>query len=94
MRPSASLLTSAPASAGVEEVPRMTTRRTALKRRRTTTSVECPFCGEVDDLFVDAGGGDAQVYVEDCAVCCRPRVVHVERGDAPGEVRVWLERGE
>ncbi len=43
---------------------------------------------------MDAGGGAHQTYTEDCAVCCRPRVVHVEPGDEPGEVRVWLERGE
>jgi Cysteine-rich CPXCG len=67
------------------------------KRRREPSgaaAVACPFCGEAEELFVDAGGGDAQVYTEDCAVCCRPRVVHVEPGDEPGEVRVWLERGE
>ena len=57
-------------------------------------AVACPFCGEADELYVDAGGGDTQTYTEDCAVCCRPRVVHVEPGDGPGEVRVWLERGE
>lgn len=68
--------------------------RKARESRRTATSVECPFCGQVDDLYVDAGGGDTQEYVEDCAVCCRPRVVHVEPGDEPGEVRIWLERGE
>src|ERR1700690_2493767 len=50
-----------------------------------SSSVACPFCGEVDEIYVDPGGGDAQVYTEDCAVCCRPRVVHVEPGDAPGE---------
>lgn len=43
---------------------------------------------------MDQGGGERQTYTEDCAVCCRPRVVHVEPGDEPGEVRVWLERGE
>jgi hypothetical protein len=56
--------------------------------------VSCPFCGEPEEVYVDAGGGDTQLYTEDCPVCCRPRVVHVEPGDAPGEVRVWLERGE
>jgi hypothetical protein len=56
--------------------------------------VACPFCGESDELSVDPGGGDHQTYVEDCAVCCRPRVVHVEPGDEPGEVRVWVEREE
>ena len=64
------------------------------RRRRSTTTVACPFCGECDELHVDAGGGSQQTYTEDCAVCCRPRVVHVEPGDEPGEVRVWLERGE
>ena len=58
------------------------------------TSLRCPFCGEPDEIYVDAGGGDEQVYTEDCAVCCRPRVVHVEPGDGPGEFHVWLERGE
>jgi hypothetical protein len=67
------------------------------KRRRsakTSTSTACPFCGEPEELYVDEGGGDRQTYTEDCAVCCRPRVVHVEPGDEPGEVRVWLERGD
>jgi hypothetical protein len=64
------------------------------KPRPTSTSAQCPFCGEEEDLHVDAGGGEHQTYTEDCAVCCRPRVVHVEPGDEPGEVRVWLERGE
>lgn len=68
-----------------------------MKRRRKprpATSVTCPFCGEQEELYVDDGGGRQQTYTEDCAVCCRPRVVHVEPGDEPGEVRVWLERGE
>jgi hypothetical protein len=66
------------------------------KRRRTVAAsqVACPFCGEAEEVFVDAGGGAMQTYTEDCPVCCRPRVVHVEPGDEPGEVRIWLERGE
>ena len=68
---------------------------TPMKRKaRSSTVVACPFCGEEDELFVDPGGGEHQSYTEDCAVCCRPRVVHVEPGDAPGEPLVWLERGE
>jgi transcription elongation factor Elf1 len=73
------------------------TRATKGTRRRAATSpgaLSCPFCGEAEDVVVDAGGGDTQVYTEDCAVCCRPRVVHVEPGDTPGDVRIWLERGE
>jgi hypothetical protein len=67
------------------------------KRRRASeaaTPAVCPFCGETEEVYVDAGGGARQTYIEDCPVCCRPRVVHVEPGDEPGEVRVWLERGD
>jgi hypothetical protein len=64
------------------------------KRRRSSALVECPFCGQADELSVDLGGGRSQVYTEDCAVCCRPRIVHVEPGDEPGEVNVWVEREE
>jgi len=64
------------------------------RRRVPSAAVACPFCGEAEELNVDAGGGAHQTYTEDCAVCCHPRIVHVEPGDEPGEVRVWLERGE
>jgi hypothetical protein len=63
-------------------------------RAKVATLVACPFCGEEDELFVDRGGLEHQTYTEDCAVCCRPRIVHVEPGDEPGEARVWLEREE
>jgi len=64
------------------------------KKRKTSAAVVCPFCGEAEELYVDLGGGEQQTYTEDCAVCCRPRVVHVEAGEFPGEVSVWLEREE
>ena len=64
------------------------------KKSKASAAVVCPFCGESEELYVDLGGGEHQTYTEDCAVCCRPRVVHVEPGDAPGEVSVWLEREE
>ena len=65
-----------------------------MRARRASHSLECPFCGEVDQLSVDLGGGEHQTYTEDCAVCCRPRIVHVEPGDEPGQVQIWLEREE
>jgi len=68
--------------------------RKKSRRSRSARSVSCPFCGEEDEVSVDAGGGRYQTYTEDCPVCCRPRIVHVEPGDEPGETRVWLERGE
>jgi hypothetical protein len=33
---------------------------------------QCPHCGEQVDTAPDPGGGQAQEYVEDCPVCCRP----------------------
>jgi transcription elongation factor Elf1 len=64
------------------------------RRQRASRRVACPFCGETEELYVDLGGGRRQTYTEDCPVCCRPRVVHVEPSHEEGEVDVWLERGE
>lgn len=63
------------------------------QRPRFSAEIACPFCGENDELFIDLGGGREQVYTEDCAVCCRPRIIHVEPSDdEPGGVTVWVER--
>ncbi len=35
-------------------------------------TVLCPYCGELVEIALDAGGGSLQEYVEDCAVCCQP----------------------
>jgi hypothetical protein len=69
-------------------------KRKKRSKSKLRASLACPFCGEEEELYVDSGGGRRQTYTEDCPVCCRPRVVHVEPGEDPGEVRVWLERGE
>jgi hypothetical protein len=69
-------------------------KRKKNRLSRASSPLRCPFCGEEDVLYIDPGGGSLQTYTEDCAVCCRPRVVHVEPADEEGEVRVWLERGE
>ena len=48
-------------------------------------SVQCPYCGEPLDLWVDETGGSSQTYVEDCQVCCRPwrvTVAYDEAGNA------------
>lgn len=67
-----------------------------MKRRGINSSVElaCPFCGNVSTVTVDEGGGEHQTYVEDCEVCCKPRVVHVdpEPQSRRGEPHIWLER--
>src|SRR5436309_1648565 len=42
-------------------------------------------------FHIDLTAGARQEYVEDCPVCCRPHVLHVEV-DEDGDVRVWAER--
>lgn len=51
----------------------------------------CDACGEEIVIPVDPSTGMSQEFVEDCPVCCRPNVVHVEI-DENGEVRAWAVR--
>ena len=50
--------------------------------------IDCPYCGERIELFVDCSAGD-QEYIEDCAVCCRPITVNAVV-DEHGDVRVTV----
>lgn len=50
----------------------------------------CEACGEEIVVPIDVSAGVSQEYVEDCPVCCRPNLVHVEV-DEEGEARVWAE---
>ena len=47
----------------------------------------CAFCGEVNDLAVDPGGGRRQTFTEDCTVCCRPNLITLAL-DEDGEVSI------
>jgi hypothetical protein len=51
--------------------------------------VECPYCGEVISLMLDASAG-SQRYIEDCHVCCRPINVDLVV-DADGDVQVRVQ---
>ncbi len=51
----------------------------------------CDSCGEEIVAPIDLSGGPSQQYVEDCPVCCRPNVIHVEV-EEDGDVRVRAER--
>ena len=53
-------------------------------------SYVCDSCGEEIIIPVDRSGGSVQRYVEDCPVCCRANVIHVEI-DADEHVRVRAE---
>jgi len=50
----------------------------------------CDACGEEIVIPVDLSAGQSQEYVEDCPVCCRPNVIHVDV-DRRGRVRVSSE---
>ncbi|MBZ0251869.1 MAG: CPXCG motif-containing cysteine-rich protein [Candidatus Methylomirabilis sp.] len=50
----------------------------------------CAACGEENVTLVDATAGESQRYVEDCAACCRPNVIHVAIGE-DGAVELWSE---
>ena len=50
----------------------------------------CGACGEEIVIPVDMSQGGEQEYVEDCPVCCRANVIHVEVDDE-GSVSVWAE---
>jgi hypothetical protein len=50
----------------------------------------CDSCGEEIVVPIDLSAGKMQDYVEDCPVCCRPHVIHIELA-ADAEPRVWAE---
>ena len=57
---------------------------------KAEASYFCDSCGEGVVVPLDLSAGTSQEYVEDCPVCCRPNVVHVEVDD-DGDVRVWAQ---
>ncbi len=50
----------------------------------------CDACGEEIVIPLDVAAGASQEYVEDCPVCCRPNLIHVEI-EEEGVARVWAE---
>ncbi len=60
------------------------------RRPKGEASYVCDVCGEEILIPVDLSVGESQEYVEDCPVCCRPNVIHVEI-DEGGDVRAWAE---
>ena len=56
----------------------------------TEALVQCPHCGESNEISLDPGSGSDQEYVEDCQVCCRPWLMYVRYGrDGSAEVEVY-----
>jgi hypothetical protein len=54
-----------------------------------TCAIGCPYCGETIEILVDCSVTE-QSYVEDCAVCCQPILLHVSV-TADGEPSVTAE---
>ncbi len=77
----------------MEDEPTPTPRRRLRPDRRVPTegSYVCDACGEDIVVPLDPSGGLEQSYVEDCPVCCRPSIVHVEFDPEDGSARVWGE---
>jgi hypothetical protein len=65
-------------------------KRKKQRRSSEDTTYVCDACGEEIVVPVDLSVGESQEYVEDCPVCCRPNVIHVEI-DEGGDVQVWAE---
>jgi hypothetical protein len=64
-------------------------RRRRPARPKEEVSYICDSCGEEIVIPVDLSAGESQEYVEDCPVCCRPNVIHVELDS--GEIRAWAQ---
>lgn len=59
---------------------------------RAEHEADCPYCGEPLTLLVDWSEAPA-VYIEDCAVCCRPMrvVLTLDPFDPDGDGSVAVE---
>ena len=54
--------------------------------------VQCPYCGETIEIDVEVLE-DAQSFIEDCTVCCRPIQYEAVPG-ADGNVEIAATRSE
>lgn len=57
-------------------------------------AITCPYCWETIEVEVDLSV-EAQRYVEDCSVCCRPIVISYRAGpDGLEAIEATAESGE
>jgi len=52
---------------------------------------QCAGCGEWNTTTVDESAGSRQSYVEDCQVCCKPNLLHIEYDRAEQEFVISAE---
>ncbi len=69
-------------------------RLSSISTKRTSSQKEasyiCDACGETIVIPLDLSEGGHQTYIEDCPVCCRSNVIHVEINQ-DGDAQVWAE---
>src|SRR3954467_12558419 len=66
----------------------MKKRRRQRPGPKEEASSTCDASGEEIVIPIDVSAGESQEVVEDCPVCCRPNVIHVEIENGE-ETRVW-----
>jgi hypothetical protein len=54
-------------------------------------SFQCAGCGESNLTTVDESAGRRQAYIEDCQVCCKPNLLHIEYDAAEQEFVITAE---
>jgi transposase-like protein len=54
--------------------------------------VNCPYCGEEIDVWIEPGGVAHQRYVEDCSVCCRPIRLSIDYVAGEDDFQVSAQR--
>ena len=52
---------------------------------------QCSGCGQWNETTVDDSAGRRQSYIEDCQVCCKPNVLHIEYELTTGEFTISAE---
>jgi hypothetical protein len=52
---------------------------------------QCACCGEWNETSVDESAGGRQSYIEDCQVCCKPNILHIEYDRSAGEFTIKAE---
>jgi hypothetical protein len=49
---------------------------------------QCAGCGEWNSTSVDESSGRWQNYIEDCQICCKPNLLHIEYDTASQEFAI------
>ncbi len=79
-----------PASAATNESSESGSRIGSASDIQVEGSYICNACGEEIVIPMDLSAGAKQNYVEDCPVCCRANVIHVQL-NADGSPEIWVE---